>query len=218
MSITLTGHTLTCAQVAAVAKECTFVSLSPEAAARIDESRQVVQKYIDENKIAYGVTTGVGKLCNTLVSPAQSAQLQANISLSHACGIGEALSEAEARAIMVIRANTFCLGYSGIRRSTVQLILDMLNSGITPILPKKGGVGSSGSLSLGAHLSLAMRGLNDVLYQGQRMPASQAFAKANLVPVVFEAKECLSMINGTHAMCGIGCLALTDLWTRRQKR
>lgn len=211
MAIKLTGKTLTCDEVYRVARHGEKVELSQEAVERINEGRKVVQHYIDESKVAYGVTTGVGKLMNTIIPAADAAELQKNLSVSHACGVGTPLSVEEARAIMVIRANIFCLGHSGIRLSTVEFLLGMLNAGITPLLPKKGGVGSSGSLSIGAHLAMAMRGENEVMLGGKKQPSRQALESKGLTPVVFEAKECLSMINGTHAMCGVGVLALGDL-------
>lgn len=205
------GH-LTWKDVISVARDKEKVVLISEAIDRINKSRSVVDKYVNDAKIAYGVTTGVGKLCNTIVTPEQAAQLQINLSRSHSCGIGEPLSEEEVRAIMLIRVNNFALGYSGISLQVVQAMINMLNAGIHPILPKRGGVGSSGSLSIGGHMALSIIGDSEVFMDGQRISAKEAFRQKGLEPVVLRTKDCLSLINGTHAMCGIGILALWDMW------
>ena len=203
---------LTRQEVTAVARCGAQVALSPGAREKIIRSRAVVDAYVKENRVAYGITTGVGKLCNTLVTPEQAAQLQVNLSLSHSCGIGRRLSEEEARAIMVIRVNIFALGCSGISLPVVEKMAEMLNHGLTPVLPEGGGVGSSGSLSIGGHMALAITGKGEMYYRHRRLSSAGAFAEAGIPPAVLQTKDCLSLINGTHAMCGIGILALEDLW------
>ncbi|NLK73111.1 MAG: histidine ammonia-lyase [Clostridiales bacterium] len=213
MGVVIGLKDLTCKDVVAVARFNEKVLLDQSAEDRILASRAVVDKYVKESKIAYGITTGVGKLCNTIVSPEQAAQLQTNLSMSHSCGIGEPLSEEEARAIMLIRANILSLGYSGVSLPVVKTLISMLNAGINPVLPKNGGVGSSGSLSIGAHLALAMTGKGEVFLKGERMLSDRAFMLCGLEPVTLQTKDCLCLINGTHSMCGIGILALQDLYT-----
>lgn len=206
------GH-LTCHDIERVARRGEHVGFTEEAMQRIKDSRGVVDRYVEESRIAYGITTGVGKLCNTIISSDQAQQLQTNISRSHACGIGDPLSEEETRSILLVRLNQFALGYSGISWDVVQTMMEMLNLGLHPVLPRGGGVGSSGSLSTGAHMALAMTGEGRIVYKGEELPATEAFKKAGLQPVVLGTKECLSLINGTHVMCGIGALAVSDLWT-----
>ena len=205
------GGNLTCEEVLRVARFNEKIVLDPGAPERIAASRAVVDNIVAENRISYGITTGVGKLCNTLVSPENAQQLQVNISISHACGFGDPLREEEVRAIMLIRANIFTLGFSGVSIEVVEMLIEMLNAGIHPVLPKKGGIGSSGSLSIGAHLAKCMRGEGDVFFHGQRMESVHALERAGIKPYVFKAKEGLSMLNGTHAMCGIGILAYCDI-------
>lgn len=212
MSILISGSELTCHDVVSVARNNEQVQLAPEAKSRIRASKHVVEKYVAESKVAYGITTGVGKLCNTLVSKEQAVQLQKNIALSHACGIGAPLSIAQTRAIMLIRANMLATGYSGVSLEIVAMLASMLNAGIHPILPEKGGVGSSGSLSIGAHLALAISGNGEVVVENQRIPAAEAMQRKGLTPLILQTKEALSLINGTHAMCGIGSLLISDMW------
>ncbi len=203
---------LTFEDVVKVARYNEKVSLSDCAINRIKSSRSVVDKYVNEAKIAYGVTTGVGKLCNTIIEPEQTLQLQINLSKSHSTGICKPLSEEEVRAIMIIRINNFTLGHSGISLPVVEIMVDMLNANIHPVLPKRGGVGSSGSLSIGGHMALCITGNSEVFLNGNRMSTEEALKLNGIKPVVLQAKDCLSVINGTHAMCGIGALALWDMW------
>ncbi len=211
MSIVIGNKDLTCNDVLKVARFKEKVELAEEAEKRILKSRELVEEYVKEGKIAYGVTTGVGKLCNTYVSPKQAEELQVNLSRSHACGVGEPLLEEEARAIMLIRLNTFSLGYSGVTIELVEMLINMLNNGVTPFLPRKAGNGSGGSLSICANLALCVRGEGRAFYQGQEMESKKALEMAGLKPIVLKAKECLCLINGTHTACGIAALAYCDL-------
>lgn len=203
---------LTRREIVEVARNGVQVELSAAARERICKSRAVVDKYVKESIVAYGITTGVGKLCNTFVTPEQAAQLQVNLSLSHSCGVGKRLSEEESRAVMVIRVNNFARGCSGISLPIVEKMVEMLNLGLNPVLPEGGGVGSSGSLSTGGHMALAITGRGEICYRQEVLLAAEAFARAGIQPAVLETKDCLSLINGTHAMCGIGILAMEDLW------
>ena len=212
MTILINGSKLTCNDIVHVARNSEKVALDSAVKSKINNSREVVEKYAKENKVAYGITTGVGKLCNELISREQAAQLQKNISLSHACGVGEPLSEEETRAIMITRVNMLSVGYSGISPNVVEMLVSMLNEGISPVLPRKGGVGSSGSLSIGAYIAQCISGIGNVMMEGAKVHAGEALHKKGLTPLVLQTKDCLSLINGTHSMCGIGSLAIHDLY------
>jgi len=212
MSVLIDGSRLNCAEVTSVARDKERVELGLDVMERLIASRGVVDAYVRDSRVAYGITTGVGKLCNEVISREQSVELQRNILLSHSCGVGSPLSEEEVRAIMLVRANMFAVGNSGVSPEVVDILVSMLNAGIHPVLPEKGGVGSGGSISIGAHLAMAITGNGEAIVDGQRMPSRKALESKGLKPVVLGPKDALCLLNGTHAMCGIGSLAVHDLW------
>ena len=181
-----------------------------EAAARqkVERARAVVDALVRENRVAYAITTGVGKLSDVHIEPAQNRQLQLNLIRSHSAGVGEPLSQEETRAMMLLRANSLAKGYSGVRPQVIDLLCEMLNRGVHPVVPSQGSVGASGDLAPLAHLALAMIGEGEVVYEGRQMVAAEAFRHAQIHALVPEAKEAISLINGTQAMLGVGTLAL----------
>lgn len=179
------------------------VALSPESIEKIKHSRNYVERLVREERIVYGITTGFGKFSDTVIPQKQTMELQENLIKSHACGVGEPLSEPIVRCMMVLRANALAKGYSGVRLETVQLLLDMLNLGIHPIIPEQGSLGASGDLAPLSHMVLPMLGFGKVVYQGKVMSSKQAFKKAGLKPIRLTEKEGLALINGTQAMSGI---------------
>ena len=209
-TVSIDGNNLTLEQVVAVARSHAPVALHTTGRANILRSRRVVEQILKENRIVYGVTTGFGQFCDTMVSPEDSGALQRNLIISHAAGVGEPLPREAVRAIMLLRANSLAKGYSGIRLTTVQLLLNMLNKGIHPVVPCKGSVGASGDLVPLAHIALAMIGLGEVEYRGHIMPAPEALRLARLKPVALTAKEGLALINGTQYMSALGSLAVYD--------
>src|ERR687887_2029678 len=157
-SIALDGHSLSIADVVAVARGNATVSIHPNALAAVRESRQAVEAAVARGQTIYGVNTGFGKLAHVRIPPEQARQLQLNLIRSHATGVGEPLSQDAVRAMMLLRANVLLRGTSGVRAPLPQLIVEMLNRRVHPRVPSQGSVGASGDLAPLAHLALAMVG------------------------------------------------------------
>jgi histidine ammonia-lyase len=187
------------------------VLLDPDAREAVNRARAVVDALVAGNKISYAITTGVGKLSDVHIVGDQVRQLQINLVRSHAVGVGEPLSIADTRAMMILRANSLAKGNSGVRAITIDTICEMLNRGVTPMVPSQGSVGASGDLAPLAHLALALIGEGECCNQdakGARMASAEALKRAQIKPLVLEAKEAVSLINGTQAMLAMGTLAL----------
>jgi histidine ammonia-lyase len=192
------------------------VLLSGEAREKVKTARAVVDALVEENKVAYAITTGVGKLSDVRIEPAQNRQLQLNLIRSHSVGVGEPLTQEETRAMMLLRANSLAKGLSGIRADVIDLLCEMLNRDVHPVVPSQGSVGASGDLAPLAHLALVMIGEGEAIFEGAhnrpgesgRMSGGEALRRAGLKPLVPEAKEAISLINGTQAMLAVGALAL----------
>jgi len=209
-TLLLGGTPLTLADVVAVARGRLRVELAPEAVARMARSRAVVDRCVDEGLVRYGITTGFGKFCDTVISREENDLLQHNLIVSHACGVGEPLPEETVRAMMLLRVNALAVGNSGIRVSTAEALLGMLNAGVAPVVPEKGSLGSSGDLAPLSHMALVLIGKGEAFYEGRRVPGSEALAAAGLTPVTLAAKEGLALINGTQCMTAVGALACAD--------
>ncbi|MGI8743781.1 MAG: histidine ammonia-lyase [Bryobacteraceae bacterium] len=208
--VILDGSGLTIEQVAAVAEKGETVELSAAAKERMQRSRAVVERLAQAEAPVYGVNTGVGLLADVRIPPAELEQLQLNVVRSHACGVGDPLSRAEVRAMMLIRANVLALGFSGIRPAIAQQLCELLNRKVTPVVPSRGSVGASGDLAPLAHMALVLIGEGEADLDGQRYPAKQALDRAGLKPVALASKEGLSLVNGTQEMLSIGCLQLLE--------
>lgn len=207
--ITLNGESLTIEEVVAAAHGKPGdprVTLSEAALPKITRAAEAVQTLLERGEIAYGITTGFGAFKDRIISPDEVETLQRNIIASHAVGVGDPFDIPTTRAIMLIRANTLARGHSGIRPQTLQLLLDMLNAGVHPVIPQKGSLGASGDLAPLAHMSLVMLGQGEAEYQGQILPGNGALRRANLRPVMLAAKEGLALTNGTAVMCAVGTL------------
>jgi histidine ammonia-lyase len=204
----LDGQRLALAQVAAVARGDERVALSADARVRIEKSRRVVERIVAEDRTVYGVNTGFGKLSDIHIDQSQLHDLQLNLVRSHSCGLGSPLSLAEARAMLLLRANVLALGYSGCRTILVETLIAMLERGVTPVIPEKGSVGASGDLAPLAHLALAVIGEGEAFYQDKRMPSAEALRLAEIEPMQLAAKEGIALLNGTQAMAAVGGLAL----------
>lgn len=204
----LNGQRLSLAEVSAVAQATEPVGLAEAARARIEASRRVIEQIIAENRTVYGVNTGFGKLSDVRIAPSQIRELQLNLVRSHSCGLGDPLSIEEARAMVLLRANVLALGYSGCRPIVVETLIEMLNRGVTPVIPEKGSVGASGDLAPLAHLALTAIGEGESFFAGQRLPSADALARAGIAPLQLEAKEGIALLNGTQAMAAVGGLAL----------
>lgn len=206
--ILLDGNQLSLADVEAVACNQETVSLAPHAIANINASRAVIDEIIQTEKIVYGVNTGFGKLSDVSIPTDKLRQLQINLVRSHAVGVGDPLSEAESRAMMLLRANVLAKGFSGVRLEVVEALCQLLNSGVNPVIPSKGSVGASGDLAPLAHLALVLIGEGEAFYKGERMPSDQALKKAGIQAITLEAKEGISLVNGTQAITAVGSLLL----------
>src|SRR5713101_614037 len=204
----LNGQTLTLAEIATVALGDAPVKVSSSAHPRILASRKVVEDIIARDAVVYGVSTGFGKLSDVRIRHGDLAQLQLNLVRSHACGIGNPLSESEVRAMTLLRANVLAIGLSGIRFEIIEMLCKMLNCRVCPVVPEKGSVGASGDLAPLAHLALSLIGEGEAFFQGERMESREAFRRAGLEPVELQAKEGLALLNGTQAMHAVGGLAL----------
>ncbi|HKO99043.1 MAG TPA: histidine ammonia-lyase [Pyrinomonadaceae bacterium] len=206
--LSLRGQPLTLAQIVAVAKGQEQVSLADEARARVEAARNVVQKIVADQLTVYGVNTGFGKLSDVRIAQEDLHDLQLNLVRSHACGLGDPLSEEEARAMLLLRANVLACGLSGARPLLIDTLAAMLERGVTPVIPEKGSVGASGDLAPLAHLALAAIGEGEAFYRGARMPGAEALRSAGIEPLNLEVKEGLALLNGTQAMGAVGALAL----------
>jgi histidine ammonia-lyase len=206
--IQLDGRPLTLQQIVEVANGKEEVSLSDKARGRIDDARRVVEDIVSEGRTVYGVNTGFGKLSDVSIQKSELRQLQLNLVRSHSCGLGNPLSEAEARAMLLLRANVLAAGFSGARPIVIETLIQMLERKVTPVIPEKGSVGASGDLAPLAHLALAVIGEGEVFYEGRRVASSAAFESAKIAPLQLEVKEGLALLNGTQAMGAVGALAL----------
>jgi histidine ammonia-lyase len=206
--VELTGQPLSLAEIARIARGGHSLHVGASANTRIHSSRKVVDEIVREGEVVYGVSTGFGKLSDVHVPAGELRQLQLNLVRSHACGIGTPLSEAEVRAMILLRANVLALGLSGIRLEVIELLCELNNRGVLPVIPEKGSVGASGDLAPLAHLSLTVIGEGEAFYKGERLPSADALRTAGLKPVALEAKEGLALLNGTQAMHAVGGLAL----------
>jgi histidine ammonia-lyase len=210
MSVILTGNHLSFEQLRAVAVQHESVSLEPSAIERMNTSRAVVDKLVTSGATAYGINTGFGKLASVRISPEQVQQLQINLVRSHACGVGEPLSEPETRAMMLLRANALAKGLSGIRPHVVDTLCKMLNAKVHPLIPSQGSVGASGDLAPLAHLAQVVIGEGRATYDGEIVDGATALQRAGITPVALEAKEGLSLLNGTQGMLALLSLALLE--------
>ena len=204
----LNGQRLTLQEVADVAAGREQVSLSAAARVRCEESRRVVEQIVAEERTVYGVNTGFGKLSDVRIEHSELRDLQLNLVRSHSCGLGAPLSEAEARAMLLLRANVLACGYSGARPIIIDTLLAMLDRGVTPVIPEKGSVGASGDLAPLAHLALTVIGEGEAFFRRERMSGADALRRAGIEPVRLEVKEGLALLNGTQAMGAVGGLAL----------
>src|SRR5882724_5886279 len=205
----INGNDLTPEAVRDVAVERRPVLLDPDAREAVQNARAVVDALVAGNKTSYAITTGVGKLSDVRIPPEQIRELQVNLVRSHAVGVGEPLPLAEVRAMMLLRANSLAKGHSGIRSMVIDALCEMLNRGVTPFVPSQGSVGASGDLAPLAHLALALIGEGECVDEkGMRIPSADALRHAEIKPLVLEAKEAVSLINGTQAMLAVGTLTL----------
>jgi histidine ammonia-lyase len=211
--VLLDGRSLTVAQVCAVAEAGAGASVAPGAVQRMAATRRIVEDIVARNAVAYGVTTGFGKLSDVAIPREKLAQLQANLVRSHATGVGPLLPKREVRAMMLLRANVIAKGFSGARAAVPELLCAMLNADLWPPVPEQGSVGASGDLAPLAHLALSLIGEGDLFHGEARAPAAAQLAAARLSPLVLAPKEGITLINGTQAHTAVAALAVADART-----
>jgi histidine ammonia-lyase len=208
--LVLDGQALSSGEVIAVARHGLPVALGPQAEARIQEARNVIERIVAEDRKVYGVTTGFGHLSRVRIRHEQVLDLQYNLLRSHAAGVGEPLEEEIVRAMLLLLAAGLARGHSGVRLEVVRLLIAMLNARVHPVVPSRGSVGASGDLAPLAHLALVLIGEGEALYEGRLLPGGQALRAAGLQPLQLAAKEGLALINGTHLMEACAVLTLAD--------
>ena len=205
----INGNDLTLESVCEVAVGAHQVAIAEGARQAVNRARRIVEELVASNQVSYAITTGVGKLSDVRIAPDQIRELQVNLVRSHAVGVGDPLSREEVRAMMLLRANSLAKGFSGVRPAVVETLCEVLNKDVTPFVPSQGSVGASGDLAPLAHLALALIGEGECLGKnGARIPAADALREARIALLVLEAKEAVSLINGTQAMLAVGTLAL----------
>lgn len=205
---TLDGSGFGLAELEAVAAGRVRVGLGASARAAVEAARRVVDEAVTRGSVVYGVTTGFGSFADVHIPLDRLRELQLNLLRSHAAGVGAPLSEAETRALMVLRANALARGHSGIRLGTLERLVELLNLGLHPLVPSQGSVGASGDLAPLAHLALPLVGEGECMFEGRRLSGREALAAAGLQPIVLEPKEGLALINGTQLTTAIGGLAV----------
>ena len=204
----LKGEQISLGELAAVAVAGETVHISSVVRPRVLASRKIIEEIVAREEVVYGVNTGFGKLSDIRIAQGELRELQLNLVRSHACGIGNPLSIPEVRAMMLLRANVLALGFSGIRFEIIEMLCQMLNRGVHPVVPEKGSVGASGDLAPLAHLALSLIGEGEAFSEGERMASSDALRRMKLEPALLEAKEGLALLNGTQAMHAVGGLSI----------
>jgi histidine ammonia-lyase len=207
-SLVLDGQPLTMAEIEDVACNGRAVELAPAAVDRVDASRALIEQILAAGETVYGVNTGFGRLSDVRVPDEKLAELQVNLVRSHSGGVGAPLSTAESRAMLLLRANVLAKGASGCRLAVPELLVSMLNAGVSPVVPEKGSVGASGDLAPLAHLALVLIGEGEAFYEDERLAGAEALRRAGLKPLELAAKEGLALLNGTQAMTAVGALAV----------
>jgi histidine ammonia-lyase len=208
----LAGNALRLSDVERIARaSSTHVQLGEAARRRVAAARAVVDRVISEKRVVYGISTGFGALAEVVIPPDRIRELQLNLIRSHAAGVGAPLPEEEVRAIALLRANVLALGHSGVRVDVIELLLELINRRVHPVIPERGSVGASGDLAPLSHLALVLIGEGEAYFSGERMPGGRALERAGLAPITLEAKEGLALNNGTQVQTGIGILAFRDV-------
>lgn len=201
---------MTLEDLVAIARRGAKIRLSEESEERLRKSRDLVERWLQEGRVIYGVTTGFGALSDVIIPARDARQLQRNILMSHAVGVGEMLEEEAVRAMMALRIKDLARGHAGVRLETVHLLIELLNRGILPLIPSKGSVGASGDLAPQAHMALVLIGLGEACHEGRKLSGAEALRACDLEPLQLEAAEGLALINGTQLATAIGGLAVHD--------
>ena len=207
-TVELDGKHVTLEAIERIAVEGVQVGVAPAARERVAAARASVERQYALGAIIYGVTTGFGRMANVVIDRRDTDALQRNLVRSHAAGTGAPLPVEQVRAAGVLRVNSLAAGHSGVRLETLDLLLGILNRGVTPVVPCQGSVGASGDLAPLAHMTQTLIGEGEAWYRGERLPSDVALRRAGLEPIALAAKEGLALINGTQVMTGIAALSL----------
>lgn len=208
--ISIDGNSLTLDKFIEVARFNAKIELTEGAVGKVEKARALVDKFVEEDKVVYGITTGFGKFSDVVITGEETKTLQRNLIISHACGVGNPFDEEIARGIMLLRVNALSKGFSGARLSTINTLVEMLNKGVHPIIPEKGSLGSSGDLAPLSHMVLVMIGEGEAIYKGERLSGKEAMDKAGIPTIELTSKEGLALINGTQAMTSVGAFTIYD--------
>jgi histidine ammonia-lyase len=219
MVVVLDGHSLRAEDVVKVARGGEPISINKDAVVRINKCRALLERKIAAKEIMYGVNTGIGELSEVVLTPEQVEKFQRYLVYSHVAGCGEPIAEEDARGAMLARLNTHCWGHSGIRYELVDLMVEMVNRGVNPVMCQKGSVGACGDLSPMAQMALVLMGEGEAFYKGKRMPGAEALKAAGISPIVFRERDGLASINGSNVMTAMGCIELVDAerWLKTQE-
>ncbi|CCQ97099.1 Histidine ammonia-lyase [[Clostridium] ultunense Esp] len=208
--ILIDGNSLNLEEFINVVRKGYKVKLTEDAVEKVNKARHVVDEFVEDERVVYGITTGFGKFSDVSISKEETKILQKNLIVSHACGVGKPLEQEIVRGIMLLRANALAKGYSGIRLSTLNTLIDMLNEGVHPLIPEKGSLGASGDLAPLSHMVLVMLGEGEAYYNGELLSGKEAMDRAGIPTIELISKEGLALINGTQVMTSIGALTVYD--------
>ncbi|WP_026907794.1 histidine ammonia-lyase [Paucisalibacillus globulus] len=209
--VLLTGSDLTLDDVKRVVFHGEPVVLCDAQRKKVDENRRAVETMVQSKKVMYGINTGFGKFSDVIINDEDLEDLQLNLIHSHACGVGEPFDEKISSVMVLLRANALAQGYSGVRSELVEQLINLVNAGISPVIPQQGSLGASGDLAPLSHLALVLLGEGEVFYQGKRMVTEEAFQAVGLHPLTLKAKEGLALINGTQAMTATGVITYLEM-------
>ena len=207
----LDGTSLTLEALAQIVEGGQELQLAANAVERMSASRALVEKILASGRVIYGVNTGFGKLSDVRIPPDDINTLQRNLILSHSCGTGAPLSLREVRALLALKINALLTGYSGCRPVLAQYLLHLLQNDVLPVVPEKGSVGASGDLAPLAHMALVLLGMGEAYVKGKKCTGREALRAVDLSPLELEAKEGITLINGTQFMAAVGALDLLHM-------
>ena len=206
----LDGISLTIEDFITVTRGHRKVGLTEESKSAVLKARALVDRFVKEHRVSYGITTGFGKFCDVIIDDDETEALQRNLITSHCCGVGEPFPEDIVRGIILLRVNALAKGYSGIRLETLESLIGMLNENVIPYVPEKGSLGASGDLAPISHVALTLIGVGAAYYEGKLMSGAEAMNKAGVPIITLSSKEGLALNNGTQVMTSVGCHTVYD--------
>ena len=206
----LDGSSLTIEDFISVTRGHRQIGLTEASKAAVLRAREVVDRYVAEKRVVYGLTTGFGKFSDVIISEDETEALQENLITSHCCGVGEPFAEDIVRGIILLRINALAKGFSGIRLETLESLIGMCNHNVVPYVPEKGSLGASGDLAPLSHVALSLIGQGEAYYEGKLMASAEAMKLAGVPVIRLSSKEGLALNNGTQVMTSVGCHTIYD--------